>query len=358
MKKSVSEQMYEELRKSKYPIYVWGAGMMGIKVKNRLAENGVHVEGFFVDVAHYNKEAVGEKEHIYLLDELEKLCDNIDVVIGHGHYEKRKVVEALPFVHKVYMIAFPYLQYHSSGIGEWIEKNREVYDGIMKRLADDSSRRALHAYCMVNETDDAEYLLQDDIIIKDMFDFEGLRLTEKERYADIGAWIGDTIELFMKKTGGRYGYIYAVEPDPDSLEKLRENVRDYKDISIYSCGLGSKGGGVFLDVDDEVRQSTRLVSKKESDSQIPVKIKTLDELFEEDSVSLIKIFVPFLFLDILQGGKECFLRDRPRLLVNIAVENGTKFFEAIKWLLDLETDYQVALRFDMAMSTRLILYAY
>ena len=239
-----------------------------------------------------------------------------------------------------------------------LKKNREVYDDIMKRLADDSSRRALHAYCMVNETDDAEYLLQDDIIIKDMFDFEGLHLTEEEKYVDIGAWIGDTIELFTKKTGGRYEHIYAVEPDPDSLEKLRENVGDYEDISIYSCGLGSKEGEVFLAVDEEVRQSTRLISKKEDDSQISVKIKTLDELFGQESVSLVKIFVPFLFPDILQGGKECLLRDRPRLLVNIAMGNDTKFFEVIRWLLDLETNYQVALRFDMAMSTRLTLCAY
>lgn len=358
MKKDVTEKVYQELRKSKYPIYIWGAGKMGTKIKNRLNENGIGVEGFFVDVVHFNGEAAGEGEQIYTLDELEKRHDRIDVVIGHGHYERREAMSGLPFVHQVYMIAFPYLQYHSPGIGEWIAHHRELYHEIAGRLADDQSRKALHAYCMVNDTMDAEYLLQDDMLVKDMFDFEGLHLAERERYADIGAWTGDTVELFMEKTGGRYDHIYAVEPDPDSLEKLRESVRDDENISIYPYGLGSEAGEMYLHVDGEVRQSTSLVSQKDGDSQLPIEVKTLDQLFEKDSVSLIKIFVPFLFWEILKGGEKCILRDKPRLIVNLSIEDGTSFFDVIKWLLDLEVDYQIALRFDMAMSTRFMLYAY
>ncbi len=358
MKNDVEENVYQELRKSNNPIYIWGAGMMGIKVKNRLTENGIGVEGFFVDVDHFNGEAAGEGEQIYTLEELGKLHDRIDVVIGHGHYERRGVLSGLPFVHQVYMIAFPYLQYHSPGIGEWIGNHRELYDEIAGRLADDQSRKALHAYCMVNDTKDAECLLQDDILVKDMFDFEELHLTEEERYADIGAWVGDTVELFAEKTGGRYDHIYTVEPDPDSVERLRECVRNYESISIYPYGLGSEAGEMFLHVDGEVRQSTSLVSRGDGGSQLMIEVKTLDELFEKDSVSLIKIFVPFLFEDILKGGEKCILRDRPRLIVNISVENGTSFFDVIKWLLDLDIGYQIALRFDMAMSTRFTLYAY
>ena len=358
MEKDVLTNTYEELKASLYPVHVWGNGALARKVYRRLSEQGIEAAGFFVDAGYSHPDVSDEGLPVYSLDELRKKNDRIDVVIGHGHYEKRDEINGLSFIHKVYIIANPYLQYCSTGITEWIERNREKYDGIMERLADDESRHALHAYCRVNETNDIEYLMQDEFIVNHVFDFEGLKLTESERYLDVGAWIGDTVALFQKRTGNSYSHIYAVEPDPNTVERLKENLAGEKNISVYACGLGDKSGEFYLDVDAESDQSNSVSEEKNQEGQMCVPVRTIDELFDKEHLTLIKIFVPFIFQEVLQGGKKCILRDKPRLIVNIAVEAGTGFFDTIQWILDLDVDYQVALRFDMAMPTRLTLYAY
>lgn len=330
---------------------------MSTKIERRLNEQGIEVCGFFVDSEYDHSDTTADGRVVYSLDELRDKQEEINVVIGHGHYENRAKISKLPFVHKVFIIANPYLQYCSTGIEEWIEQNGAEYRKIVGRLADDQSRNALHAYCMVSKTNDIEYLMDKDFLIQSIFDFEKLELTDKERYVDAGAWIGDTIESFRYRTGNQYDHIYAVEPDPESLESLK-NIMTYKDIAIYPCGLGKLEGVLFLDVDAEVRESTRLTTERGQPEQINVKVNTIDGLFENESISLMKICVPFAFLDVLQGGKKCFLKDRPRLIVNIALENGTHFFEVIKWVMDLNVGYEVALRFDMPMPTRLWMFAY
>ena len=52
------------------------------------------------------------------------------------------------------------------------------------------------------------------------------------------------------------------------------------------------------------------------------------------------------------------LKDKPRILVSISTEKGTKFLEVIKWLMDLDVGYKIALRFDMLIPVRLWLFAY
>lgn len=357
-KKDVLTRTYDELKASSYPIYIYGSGIMSTKVKKRLEEQGIEINGFFVDSEYYISDTSVGGKAVFSLSDLKNRQEKINVVMGHGHYDKRDRLSELSFINKVFIIANPYIQYRSKGIKEWIDANNAVYTNIMERLADDQSRNALHAYCMVNETDDIEYLMDKDFVISNIFDFEGLQLTENERFLDVGAWIGDTIDSFLQRTGNQYDQIYAVEPDPDSLKALKENVKDRKNISIYSCGLGESSGECYLDVDTEVRQSSRLSKEKEQTEQICIKVRTLDELFEEESISLIKICVPMLFPAVLRGGKHYFLKNKPRILVNISTENGTTFLDVIKWLMDLDVGYEIALRFDMPIPVRLWLFAY
>jgi hypothetical protein len=49
--------------------------------------------------------------------------------------------------------------------------------------------------------------------------FELLSFGEDEIYADLGAYTGDTVEQFLKYTGGRYESIYAVEPSRRNFSK-------------------------------------------------------------------------------------------------------------------------------------------
>ncbi|EOS79042.1 FkbM family methyltransferase [Dorea sp. 5-2] len=357
VKDSILEEIYLELRESEYPIYIWGAGSMSVEVENRLKEQQIEVKGFFVNEDKKKSHIIQKEDRIYALDKLEDEQSKINVVIGHGHFEKRKILEKYSFINKIYIIPNPYIQYCSKGMGKYVESHKPDIENIMVHLADKQSCDALQAYCKVNETDDIRYLMNKEFCIDGMFGFEGLKLTHSERYLDVGAWEGDTIELFLEKVSEQYRHIAAVEPDPNSFFVLKQKMKGKGDIEFYPYGVGKKEGILYLD-----RESTQSAyfseEKDEHGEKIEVKVKTLDSLFVNEMFSLIKISIPFLFLDVLQGCEECIKKNKPRLVVNVAADDGVKVFDTINWIFGLKLDYKIALRFDFPMPTRLYLYAY
>lgn len=356
-KGNILEKIYLELRNSEYPVYIWGAGSMSVEVEKRLMEQGILVKGFFVDEDKKKIHIVQREDRIYSLDKLENVKDKINVVIGHGHYEKRNMLEKYSFINKIYIIPNPYIQYCSRGIGKYMESHKSDLENIMAHLVDKQSCDALQAYCQVSETDDINYLLNKEFCINGMFGFEGLKLTNSESYLDVGAWEGDTIELFLEKVSEQYRHIVAIEPDPNSYLVLKQKMKGKSDITLYPYGVGKKEGILYLD--RENTQSAYFSEERDSlGKKVEVKVKTLDSLFLNEMFSLIKISIPFLFLDVLQGCEECIRKSKPRLVVNVAADDGVRVFDTINWILSLKLDYEIALRFDFPMPTRLYLYAY
>ena len=357
IKGSVLDKIYFELKESPYPVFIWGAGSMSVEVEKCLKEQGIPIKGFFVNIDKENIHIIPREDKIYSIEEIQNKYNKINVVMGHGHFEKRYLLEKYSVVNKIYIIPNPYLQYRSKGIGEYIKDHKSEIENIVDQLADDLSREALEAYCCVNESDDIDYLLNKEFCINGMFDFEKLKLTNKENYIDVGAWEGDTIASFLEKTSEEYAYIGAIEPDPDSFSVLREKMKDRKNIQFFPYGVGKEEGILFL---NGIKTQSAYLSKekKEMDKGVEIKIKTLDSLFLDKRISLLKVSIPFLFLLVLQGCEQCLKRDRPRLLVNVAADDGVKIFDTIKWVLDLKMDYKIALRFDFPMPTRLYMYAY
>ncbi len=352
MKSDYLENVFEELKHSSYPIFIWGAGSMSLEVEKRLTERGISFVGKFINTKIDRAHIVDNPKEIFSLQDIEEKYKKINVVMGHGHYEKADEIKLYPFINQVYIIPNPYPQYKGPDL-EYVKYNQEKVEYIKKCLADDKSRYVLEKYIAVWTTNDISHLLASDVCVSGIYGLEELNISTKERFVDIGAWEGDTIDSFLKKTKGNYEYIYAVEPDPNSFEKLESRFHKKENISLIQCGLGEKVGELYLG--EENSQSAFL--KKEATKR-SVKVMTIDTLFGEKSVSLIKIFVPFMFLDILKGGESVIKRNRPRLIVNVSADNKCLLYDTVKWITDLGLDYKLALRFDFPMPTRMCLYAY
>lgn len=356
-KGSILEKIYSELQESQLPVFIWGAGIMSIAVENCLKEQGILIEGFFVDCEKEDFCIIERNEKVYSLEEIESKYERINVVMGHGHYEKRDSLKQHTFISEVYIIANPYPQYVSKGISQYVSEHEDEINDIMGCLADDKSRKALEAYCEVNETDDINCLLDKDFCISDMFEFEQLRLTDDENYVDVGAWIGDTIELFLNKVSGQYGSISAIEADPNNFWVLKENMKEKKNITFIPYGVGKESGVLYLNK-ERTTQSSHLVNGNEHENKEQIEIRTLDTFFSTEKISLIKISIPFMFLETLKGGVESVIRNKPRLIINVSIDKGVKIFDTIKWIRDLGIGYKIALRYDLPMPTRLHMYAY
>jgi len=348
------EKTYEALRHSGYPVLIWGAGSMSVEVEKRLAEQGIHPAGRFIDTRIDQSHIISNADRVLSLDEVKELYPKIDVVMGHGHYEKAPAMRSHPFINEVYIIADPYTQYRGPS-SQYVRENAEKIDHIKKLLADDRSRLALEKYIAVSTTNDIRHLLGSDICVDGVFGLEGLDLSAAETYVDIGAWEGDTIDSFLARTNDRYSHIYGVEPAPHAFARSKNKFIGRPRLSLFQCGLGLQEGELYVSAADS---QSAFLSQTEMDGSSKVSVTTMNRLFLDKGVSLVKIFVPFMFLDILKGGEKTVKQNRPRLIIYVACDDKFSLYDTVRWIADLDMDYRLALRFDFPMPTRLILYAY
>ncbi len=349
-----SEKVYEALRHSEYPVWIWGAGSMSVEVEKRLDEKGIHPVGRFIDTQINQSHIISNANRVFSLDELKALYPKINVVMGHGHYEKAPAMRSQSFINEVYIIANPYTQYRGPSL-QYVRENAEKMDYIKNLLADERSRYVLEKYIAVSTTDDICHLLESDICVEGVFGLEELNISATETYVDIGAWEGDTIELFLNKTNNHYTHIYGVEPAPCSFARLKNKFIRRPGLSLFQCGLGLQEGELYVSAEDS--QSTFL-SQTGMNGSPKVSVTTMDHLFLDKGVSLVKIFVPFMFLDILKGGKNTIKQNRPRLIIYVTCDDKFSLYDTVRWIANLDMNYSLALRFDFPMPTRLILYAY
>ena len=112
-------------------------------------------------------------------------------------------------------------------------------------LADEESRRefltqirwrCLLDYACLPEPDPAgEMYFPEDLI----------GLSSEEVLADCGAFDGDSIRLFLNKTGGDFRRIYAFQPDAANLRALEKNVAALRErVEILPFALGQSDGTV------------------------------------------------------------------------------------------------------------------
>lgn len=349
------ERAYEELRNAQYPVFIWGAGSMSMEVSSRLKEHGISVCGKFITTAAGRSHIISSGDHIFTLDELKQTYEKINVVAGHGHYEKIDELSSCPCIHKVYVIPNPYLQYKGPDL-EYIYRNQDKLAYIISQLADEKSQTALERYLAVNLTNDIRYLLDADICVDGMYGFEALNISGAEAFVDVGAWEGDSIRSFLHLTDHKYHKIHAFEPDSTIFQTLQQHYGNQENICLYRLGLGETDA--LLTISRGNTQSACLTDTPADSDTEKITIKTLDEVLADEPVSLIKISIPFMFTDVLRGGVKLIRRHRPRLIISVAADDKFTLYDTVKWISDLDASYKLALRFDFPMPTRLFLYAY
>lgn len=148
---------------------------------------------------------------------------------------------------------------------------------------------------------------------------------------DVGANIGQ-YSLLASKLVGEKGHIYAFEPSPDVIDRLRhhleingaDNVELVCKAAADRCGtakfypaneLGNQGVGSLLPA-EEYRAQIR------SGSPIEVEVITLDEFCDEhaiDHIDVLKIDVEGFDLDVIKGAERVLARS-PDVVVLAEVE--------------------------------------
>jgi len=177
------------------------------------------------------------------------------------------------------------------------EKSRQEYLGQIEwRLSLD--RQSLPDHDLASET----------YFPKDLF-----KITDSEVFVDCGSYDGDTIKNFIKRSGGKYSEIIAIEPDPLNRAKILRwkktlDVESEKKIRIVSQAASNEEGTVMFNAAGAVDSSM-------GNGSIQVECAPLDITIRPSHPTFIKMDIEGAEFLALCGAENILREDQPILAV-------------------------------------------
>jgi len=226
--------------------------------------------------------------------------------------------------------------------GDFSINDMEGIGSVLARWADDVSRchhLQFLAWRRLREEwhfGDAPVTTQDRFFIPEVTSV----ITHRESFADVGAHHGTVALRFLKTVKGRFDAVWAIEPDSESVYRLRRLVSTLEPetrerVTILPAALGSVPGiRSFFQGLGHASQLSPLGDET-------VSVETFDSLCI--SPTFVKLHLEGAELDVLCGMEETLERCRP-LLATTSYHNRLGLWELPLWLMHHLPDYEFLMR--------------
>jgi FkbM family methyltransferase len=177
----------------------------------------------------------------------------------------------------------------------------------------------------------------------------------QEVFVDCGAFDGDTVRTFITNWRDGFRSIFALEPDPASYRKLADFVQGLPRqlatrIDVLQVAVGEEPGQVRFRADGTMGAAIA------DDGNVIVACRTLDEMFEREPITYVKMDIEGEELHALRGARRLVSRCRPVLAVCLYHEPD-HLWSIPQYLQRELTDYAFFLRPHKPDGWDLILYA-
>jgi FkbM family methyltransferase len=207
-------------------------------------------------------------------------------------------------------------------------------------LADDDSRREYIAQMRLRLLGDFDSL-SDPAPGEAYFGEELFDLRPDELLVDCGAFDGDTLDLFLRKTAHSFGGAVAFEPDPENYAKLAARVRSMPSrtrarIATHQAATGETDRRVLMD-------AGKGVASKVGSGGCEVECVSLDSVLRDVPASFIKMDIEGSELDTLAGARELIQKNAPILAI-CAYHRQSDLWNIPLFIHSLRSDYSFHLR--------------
>ncbi len=161
---------------------------------------------------------------------------------------------------------------------------------------------------------------------------------------DVGANVGQTIEIFRENFPG--AYVHSFEPSPDTYRQLHANHGGASDVSTWNFGVGAANGTLPFLENSTSDMSSFLAPGADAWGAVArtteVEVVTLDDFCEQrgiDSIDVLKCDTQGYELEVLKGARRLMEQRRIRLVfteVNFAdmYRGQAPFDELFRFLTD------------------------
>ena len=297
----------ERLKNSGLPIYIYGMGDGCEKVLKAFEAEGIECSGIFVS-DDFKRDKVFHGFRLLGMTELEQSGTEFSAACGFGT-SLPEIMDRINGLAERHLLVCP----DTAVIDEGYSRKDELLDrmddinAVYGLLADEISRETFANVLKFKISGDIRYLSKwsdtDEV-------YRMLELSDHEIYADLGAYTGDTVESFLRYTGGKYLKIYAVEPSRKNFAKCVKRCISLDDIVFINAAASHRDGTAFFSGGAGRQQSL-------SDTGTPVALRSLDSILDSKECTFIKYDVEGADASALTGSRRTILRYCPKIRTGI-----------------------------------------
>lgn len=165
-------------------------------------------------------------------------------------------------------------------------------------------------------------LLSNNIIEQELINYIDNAVIEGDSLIDIGANIG-IISSHVANRVGPNGFVYAFEPNPRVYKYLNEIMKKntlFRNWLINQSAISNSNGLACFSIsmeDSVLMERSGLLQVDANSGQQKVCTVTLDSIFSEVEVNWLKIDVEGAEMQVLEGGKSLFEKQKPNCIIEI-----------------------------------------
>ncbi len=185
--------------------------------------------------------------------------------------------------------------------------------------------------------------------------FDYFAPNKKEVFVDGGALDGATSKDFIKWCGGNYEKIYAFEPNPNVIDKCRDNFFNNckSNYLLLEKALWRESRKVNFDNCTKSKWDACICEE----GNLSIDATSIDEVLGTDNVTFIKLDVEGSEYDALEGAPKCIKRWHPRMAISV-YHKKWDYIDLPLLILKMDQSYKFALRHYHSDAIESILYAF
>ena len=201
------------------------------------------------------------------------------------------------------------------------------------------------------------FSIHDQYFPSDIVDLGG-----QEVFVDCGAYVGDTINRFLRLCGHKYKRIVAFEPDLVNGKKIAS--MNVPRLIQINAGVWSKAAKLKFDIINHVGwakiDQTKALSLDNSNAVSTnsgeILVQAIDETEPCRDCTFIKMDIEGSEMNALVGARKTIERMRPKLAICI-YHSDEDMLRIPEWILNLHLDYKLFVRHHFGARNETVAYA-
>jgi FkbM family methyltransferase len=279
-------------------LVLFGAGRHAEYVLGGLQDAGIKPD-FFCD---NNPKKQGTKFNgipVISYDELKESCRKSIIIITSLDY-KKEIASQL-----------------SNDGFSWIDNDilylmavfYEEYNKAFSLFEEELSKRVFYERILYCVTGDPSWLIPIRSQSSQYFEKGIIKLSNDEIFIDGGAFIGDTVEEFLRITDSKFDKIYAFEPEESKHAEFYKIAEKNPNIKLFPYGLWSENA--CLQFDDRDNEGSMI----REDGNITINVTSIDQVLNGKEATFIKLDIQGAEIEALIGAKDTITKYRPKLAI-------------------------------------------